>query len=113
MASRAPSILLKGRERCAQRFELNGGRSPCTSNTSRAPVLLTSPDHQHDDLREPLGLRSEFVIHSLRHRVFAHLGEAGADAFTIVNIAGRRLVPLSFLLRTIGPLAQLVRAADS
>ena len=103
----------KGRERKGQRLEFHGCRPPCIGNTSRAPIVVTSLDHQYDALRELLGLRSEFVIHSLRHTVFAHLGVAGADAFKIVNIAGRRLVPLSLMLRTIGPLAQLVRAADS
>ncbi|MEN6536907.1 MAG: site-specific integrase [Bryobacteraceae bacterium] len=64
-------------------------------NSSRAPILVTSLDHQHDELRESLGLPSEFVIHSLRHTMLTRLGEAGADAFTIMKIAGHSSVTVS------------------
>lgn len=39
--------------------------------------------HQHQDLRDKLGLDSEFVLHSLRHTMLTRLGEAGVDPFTI------------------------------
>jgi integrase len=60
-----------------------------------APILVTSLDHQHEDVRELLGLTGEFVIHSLRHTMLTRLGEAGADAFTIMKIAGHSSVTIS------------------
>jgi integrase len=58
-------------------------------------VLVTSVDHQHSDVREALKLPSDFVIHSLRHTMLTRLGEAGADAFTIMRIAGHSSVTVS------------------
>jgi integrase len=60
-----------------------------------APILVTSLDHQHDDVREILNLSDDFVIHSLRHTMLTRLGEAGADAFTIMRIAGHSSVTVS------------------
>jgi integrase len=60
-----------------------------------APILVTSLDHQHGDVREILNLSAEFVIHSLRHTMLTRLGEAGADAFTIMKIAGHSSVTVS------------------
>lgn len=37
----------------------------------------------------------EFVIHSLRHTMLTRLGESGADAFTIMRIAGHSSVTVS------------------
>src|ERR1035438_8973507 len=37
----------------------------------------------------------DFVIHSLRHTMLTRLGEAGADAFTIMRIAGHSSVTVS------------------
>jgi hypothetical protein len=37
----------------------------------------------------------DFVIHSLRHTMLTRLGEAGADAFTIMRIAGHSSVTIS------------------
>jgi integrase len=63
--------------------------------TPDAPVLVTSLDHQHDAVRTALKLSKEFVIHSLRHTMLTRLGEAGADAFTIMRIAGHSSVTVS------------------
>jgi hypothetical protein len=60
-----------------------------------APILGTSIDHQHDDVRDTLKLSEEFVVHSLRHTMLTRLGEAGADAFTIMKIAGHGSVTVS------------------
>jgi len=60
-----------------------------------AAILGTSLDHQHDDVRTALKLPSDFVIHSLRHTMLTRLGEAGADAFTIMRIAGHSSVTVS------------------
>jgi integrase len=59
------------------------------------PALGTSLDHQHDDVRKALKLQQDFVIHSLRHTMLTRLGEAGADAFTIMRIAGHSSVTVS------------------
>ena len=59
------------------------------------PFLGTSLDHQHDDVRTTLKLPKDFVIHSLRHTMLTRLGEAGADAFTIMRIAGHSSVTVS------------------
>ncbi len=57
-----------------------------------AAILGTSIDHQHEDVRDTLKLSKEFVVHSLRHTMLTRLGEAGADAFTIMKIAGHSSV---------------------
>jgi|GEM_PF-3217645 len=51
--------------------------------------------HQHQSLRDKLGLDSEFVLHSLRHTMLTRLGEAGVDAFTIKRIAGHSSITVS------------------
>jgi len=57
--------------------------------------LATSLNHQHQKIRETLGLPSEFVLHSLRHTFLTRLGEAGVDAFTIMRIAGHSTITVS------------------
>ena len=37
----------------------------------------------------------EFVLHSLRHTMLTRLGEAGAEAFTTMKIAGHSSVTVS------------------
>lgn len=51
--------------------------------------------HQHQDLRDKLGLDPEFVLHSLRHTFLTRLGEQGTDAFTIKRIAGHSSITVS------------------
>src|ERR1051326_6801880 len=58
-----------------------------------APILGIG--HQHDNVRTTLKLPADFVIHSLRHTMLTRLGEAGADAFTIMKIAGHSSVTVS------------------
>jgi hypothetical protein len=61
-----------------------------------APILGTSLDHQHDEVRDDtLKWSKEFVVHSLRHTMLTRLGEAGADAFTIMKFAGHSSVTVS------------------
>ncbi|HLX43598.1 MAG TPA: site-specific integrase [Bryobacteraceae bacterium] len=59
------------------------------------PFLVSSLDHQHNEFRALLGMPADFVIHSLRHTMLTRLGEAGADAFTIMRIAGHSSVTVS------------------
>jgi site-specific recombinase XerD len=59
------------------------------------PMLNTSLDHLHKQVREALKLGHDFVIHSLRHTYPTRLGEAGADAFTIMKLAGHSNVTMS------------------
>jgi hypothetical protein len=58
-------------------------------------MLKARNDHQHDHVRDTLKLSKEFVVHSLRHTMLMLLGEAGADAFTIMKIAGHSSVTVS------------------
>ncbi len=67
---------------------------PSTDDPSR-PWAGTSLDHLHAGVRRELGLPREFVLHCLRHTMLTRLGEAGADAFTIMRIAGHSSVTVS------------------
>jgi integrase len=81
--------MLKARKAAVKSPWVFPGDSP------EAPILGTSLDHQHDGVRDTLKLSKEFVVHSLRHTMLTRLGEAGADAFTIMRIAGHSSVTVS------------------
>ena len=51
--------------------------------------------HQHNRVRVKLKLLEDFVVHLLRHTMLTRLGEAGADAFTIMRIAGHSSITIS------------------
>ncbi len=51
--------------------------------------------HQHVRIRRRLGMPNEFVVHSLRHTFCSRLGEAGAEAFLIMRLAGHYSVSVS------------------
>jgi integrase len=55
----------------------------------------SSLDHAHSKVRTALGLPDDFVLHSLRHSYLTRLGSAGADAFTIMRLAGHSSVTVS------------------
>jgi integrase len=66
------------------------------------PILATSLAHAHTRVcRKGKGKNrlyifpKEFVIHSCRHTALTRLGEAGADAFTIMKLAGHSSVTVS------------------
>ena len=61
----------------------------------KKPFRVDSLGHQHKRVREALDLPEEFVPHSLRHTALTRLGEAGADAFTIMKIAGHSSITVS------------------
>ena len=81
--------MLKARKACAESPWVFPGDSP------KDAILVTSIDHQHEDVRDTLKLSKEFVVHSLRHTMLTRLGEAGAAAFTIMKIAGHSSVTVS------------------
>jgi integrase len=62
---------------------------------SENAFVVTSLCHQHATLRSDLNMPADFVIHSLRHTMLTRLGEAGADAFTLMRIAGHSSVTVS------------------
>jgi len=82
------SKMLAARKRAAKTFHVFPGESG-------SAILGTTLDHQHSRVRASLKLSSEFVLHSLRHTMLTRLGEAGADAFTIKEIAGHSSITIS------------------
>jgi integrase len=62
---------------------------------SGEPYVGTSLDHLHQRVRTKLKLPKDFVLHGLRHTMLTRLGEAGADAFSIMRIAGHSSVTIS------------------
>jgi integrase len=74
--------------------------------SGECPILDTSLAHAHIKICRPtvkVGKKSvrryifpkDFVLHSLRHTCLTRLGEAGADAFTIMRLAGHSSVTVS------------------
>lgn len=61
----------------------------------KIPLLPSSLAHLHGRVRRKLKLPREFVLYSLRHTALTRLGENGADAFTIMQIAGHSSVTTS------------------
>jgi integrase len=59
------------------------------------PFSVDTLDKMHAEVRTRLNLSKEFVLHSLRHTMLSRLGEAGADAFTIMRVAGHSTVVVS------------------
>jgi len=52
-------------------------------------------NEQHRRMRATLGLPADFVLHSFRHTFGTRLGQAGADAFTIMRLMGHSTVTVS------------------
>lgn len=65
------------------------------SSDSGCPMLNSSLDHFHRELRQTLKAGPEFVLHSLRHTYGTRLGEGGADAFSIMRLMGHSSVTIS------------------
>jgi site-specific recombinase XerD len=65
----------------------------CRSDGSR--LSQTWLDEQHRNVRTALKLSADFVPQSLRHTFGTRLGEAGADAFTIMKLMGHSTVIVS------------------
>ena len=60
-----------------------------------SPVQQSLMGQQHNRARTLLKLPADFVLHSLRHTFGTRLGEAGADAFTIMKLMGHSTVTVS------------------
>ena len=60
-----------------------------------APLSETLLDQQHARVRKMLKFPADFVLHSLRHTFGTRLGEAGADAFTIMKLMGHSTITVS------------------
>lgn len=73
------------------------------------PPHISTVEHWHSHARARLGLPEEFVLHSLRHTMLTRLGEAGADAFTIMRVAGHASVVTS--QRYVHPVPETVERA--
>jgi integrase len=65
-----------------------------TNEEGTEPLSVYTLEDQHSRVRKNLGLR-ECVIHSFRHTFGTRLGEAGADAFTIMRAMGHSSVTVS------------------
>jgi integrase len=59
------------------------------------PFSIDTLGKMHGSVRKALKLSKEFVLHSLRHSMLTRLGESGADAFTIMRVAGHSTVVVS------------------
>lgn len=101
------NICLTARVRAMLERRKQGTSSPWVFPGKEAgqPFQTTSLNHQHQKVRAALNrlaqerglppFPEDFVIHSLRHTMLTRLGEAGADAFTIMRIAGHSSVVVS------------------
>jgi integrase len=87
LTSRVRSVLEKRAEKSNFTFVFAG-------ETGR-PYLPSSLAHLHAEIRRKLKLPQEFVLYSLRHTALTRLGQAGADAFTIMRIAGHSSITTS------------------
>jgi integrase len=60
-----------------------------------SPLRNSDLGHMHASVRALLKLPADCVLHSLRHTFGTRLGEAGADAFTIMRLMGHSTVTVS------------------
>jgi integrase len=94
-------------ERVKNMLEARNGDSTSpwvfTSEDGTRPLPIYTIDCQHARVRAALNkgkdddaiLPPDFVLHSLRHTFLTRMGEAGADAFTIMRLAGHSTVVVS------------------
>jgi integrase len=90
------NVPLTGRVRAMLEGRKAGSNSPwvfCEDGSH--PMLNSSLDHLHREVRKTLKMPPEFVLHSLRHTYGTRLGEAGADAFAIMRLMGHSSVTVS------------------
>jgi integrase len=87
LTSRLRSMLEVRRRDSASKFVFAG--------ESGKPPLPSSLAHLHAQVRRRLKLPEVFVLYSLRHTALTRLGETGADAYTIMRIAGHSSITTS------------------
>ncbi len=75
--------------------ERGGSGSTVFVNEEGRRYSVSYLDHLHAKTRTALKLPKEFVLHSLRHTYLTRLGLSGADAFTIMRLAGHSSVSVS------------------
>lgn len=90
-------IPLTGRVRSMIETRQTGRKSAFvfTDETGVTPLSRFTLRDQHVKIRRMMKLPADAVIHSLRHTALTRLGEAGADAFSIMRLAGHSTVTVS------------------
>ncbi|HXY51804.1 MAG TPA: tyrosine-type recombinase/integrase [Terriglobales bacterium] len=106
---RAPSVNLTSRVATMLESRRQDSASAFVFAAAKTPMLPSSLAHLHAQVRRRLKLPAEFVLYSLRHTALIRLGESGADAFTIMRIAGHSSVTTS--QRYVHPSSETVAAA--
>jgi integrase len=66
-----------------------------SDNNHEKPASVSAMNHAHERVRNVLEMPTDFVPHSFRHTFGTRLGEAGADAFTIMRIMGHSSITVS------------------
>jgi len=66
-----------------------------TDKNETGPLPIWTLEAQHKRIKAALRLPPDAVIHSFRHTFGTRLGEAGADAFTIMRVMGHSSVVVS------------------
>jgi integrase len=109
LAARAGRLLTKKRAAATSAWVFPG-------DSPDKPILGTSLAHMHARVCRPgQGKKRryifprDFVLHSLRHTCLTRLGQAGADAFTIMKLAGHSSVTVSE--RYVHPTGETVQLA--
>jgi integrase len=93
--SRNVSLTARALSLLATRSTETGGAGYVFQRSGGSKLYLTWLNEQHRTVRDYLKLPAEFVPHSLRHTFGTRLGEAGADAFTIMRLMGHSTVTVS------------------
>ena len=75
----------------------------------KAPVSRHTVSEQFSNRRDQLGLPWDAVLHSTRHTALTDLGAAGADVFTIKQVAGHASVTTSE--RYVHPVPRVIQSA--
>jgi integrase len=94
-AKRNISLTDKARTVLAEQRRFSDSGLVFVRNDHVSALSRSTLDHQHQKVRTSMGLPEDFVVHSFRHTVLTRLGECGADAFTIMRIAGHSSVTVS------------------
>lgn len=109
LAVRVSQLLKKKQEKSTSLWVFPG-------DSPDQPLLGTSLAQMHAKVCRPgIGKKRRylfpkpFVLHSLRHSCLTRLGEAGADAFTIMKLAGHSSVTVS--QRYVHPTGETVQLA--